>query len=92
MRQRVRRGVAGLVFSSLGGGLLLLPWPFVPLAVIALWFGVSHAVAALTAYPGCPELGAIASLVARRQLRIACSPWKTIDRRLDRVRPPHDAR
>jgi hypothetical protein len=80
VRQRFRRGVAGIVFAALGGGLFLLWWP---LAAVALWFGVSHVVAAITAYRGCPELGAIASLIRRRPIRTACGPWKAIDRRLD---------
>jgi hypothetical protein len=84
MRKRIRRGVAGLGFLAMGSGVLLLPWPFIPVAVVALWFGVSHVVAALTGYPGCPELGAIGSLIVRRQLRIGCSPWDAIDRRLDK--------
>jgi hypothetical protein len=31
----------------------------VGLALVFGWFGVSHVVAAATAYPGCPELGAV---------------------------------
>jgi hypothetical protein len=46
------------------------------------WFGVSHLVAAQTGYPGCPELGAIPSLLMRREVQIGCVPWRIADRRL----------
>jgi hypothetical protein len=46
------------------------------------WFGASHLVAARTGYAGCPELGAIPSLVLRREVHVGCVPWRTVDRRL----------
>jgi hypothetical protein len=46
------------------------------------WFGASHLVAARTGYAGCPELGAISSLVLRRQVHVGCVPWRAVDRRL----------
>lgn len=51
-------------------------------AVSAGWFGISHLVAAQTGYAGCPELGAIASLLLRRDVPIGCAPWRIADRRL----------
>ena len=48
------------------------------------WFGASHLVAAATAYRGCPELGAIPSLVLRRRIETTCPPWDEIDRVLER--------
>lgn len=49
-------------------------------AVGAGWFGLSHLVAAQTSYAGCPELGAIPSLVLRREVQVGCVPWKFADR------------
>jgi hypothetical protein len=60
-----------------------------PLAAVAGWFGVSHVVAGISGYRGCPELGAIASLVAGRRLHTVCGPWDWLDAQLDR-RPIHD--
>ena len=42
----------------------------------------SHLVAARTGYPGCPELGAIPSMLLRRDVRVGCVPWRILDRRL----------
>ena len=50
------------------------------------WFGLSHLVAAGTGYPGCPELGAIPSLLARREVRVGCVPWRIVDNRLGLAR------
>ena len=55
-----------------------------PLAAVAGWFGVSHVVAGISGYHGCPELGAIASLVAGRPLHTACGPWDWLDSQLER--------
>lgn len=41
------------------------------------WFGLSHIVAAQT---GCPELGAIPSLVLGREVRVGCVPCRLADR------------
>jgi hypothetical protein len=46
------------------------------------WFGVTHVVAALIAYPGCPELGAVPTLLLRRDIKIGCGPWRWLDERL----------
>jgi hypothetical protein len=48
----------------------------------ASWFGLSHLVAARTGYAGCPELGAIPSVILRRDVAIGCVPWRIADRRL----------
>jgi|SRR5215208_1873521 len=79
-RQRVARLLVGTGFHSAGlivGGRRTLR----PLAIVAHWFGASHLVAATAAYRGCPELGAIPSLVLRRPLATICGPWEAIDRR-----------
>jgi hypothetical protein len=46
------------------------------------WFGASHLVAARTGYAGCPELGAIPSVILRRDVQIGCIPWRVVDRGL----------
>ena len=46
------------------------------------WFGVTHVLAALVAYPGCPELGAVPSLLLRRDVKLGCGPWRWLDARL----------
>ncbi len=98
-RQRRARGVAGIGFLALAAGLawggfalealaagalavLLCAIPCL-LAIVAGWFGLSHVVAAFTAYPGCPEIGAIRSLFTRKPVRTGCTPWDRIDRRLN---------
>jgi hypothetical protein len=96
-RARAARAIAAVLVIA-GVGLLYL-WPVallpelgVPsfvvwsLAIPSLWFGVSHLVAAATAYRGCPEVGAIASLVLRRHVITTCSPWERFDRRLEGAR------
>lgn len=79
--QRVVRAMAGLGFHAVAlqaGRRRAL----IPLAAGAHWFGISHLVACVTGYPGCPELGAIPSLVLRRQLKTECGPWEWTDARL----------
>jgi hypothetical protein len=83
--QRMARLVAGAGWLSLA---LVLPrdsapaitWP---VAIVAVWFGISHIVAGLTGYPDCPELGAIASLVRRRYIQTRCGPWAWLDHWLE---------
>lgn len=50
------------------------------------WFGASHLVAAATGYAGCPELGAIPSVLMRRDVHFGCIPWQIADRHLGRPR------
>lgn len=93
-RARVARALAGAAFIASTG--LLCVWPLallahlgVPdpvlwaLAAVGFWLGLSHLVAAATSYRGCPEVGAIASLVLRRHVLTTCTPWERLDRRLD---------
>jgi hypothetical protein len=93
-RGRAARAIAGVLI--IGGVGLLYLWPVallpqlgVPsfvawgLAVPSLWLGISHLVAAATAYRGCPEVGAIASLVLRRHVITTCAPWERLDRRIE---------
>jgi hypothetical protein len=94
VRARVARALAGVaIIASVG---VLYTWPIallpdlgVPgvvvwaLAVPSLWLGVSHLVAAATDYRGCPEIGAIPSLVLRRRVVTTCRPWERLDRRIE---------
>ncbi len=50
------------------------------------WFGISHVVAAKTRYSGCPELGAISSLLLHRDVHVGCVPWRNADRWLGLAR------
>lgn len=87
-RARVARAVAGIGFLAAIAALELLD--FVPAdailhwaaAIVLAWFGVSHLVASVTRYQGCPELGAIPTLVLRRPVATNCDIWHRIDRRI----------
>jgi hypothetical protein len=52
------------------------------LAIPSLWLGLSHLVAAVTGYRGCPEIGAIPSLILGRRVMTQCAPWERLDRRI----------
>lgn len=81
-RQRVARVVAGGGFAALAW----LCWSARvsrPLGVVAGWFALSHVLAGITAYSGCPELGAIPSLVQGRPVPTRCTPWMRLDERMD---------
>jgi hypothetical protein len=78
---RKRVGVAFLLVALLPTGLALSGWTLLwALAFLAGWFGVSFLVASFTGYPGCPEVGAIPSLVLRRDIRTRCRPMERVDR------------
>lgn len=82
LQQRIARAAAGVGFLAVTGA--VLRWPrtlAVPISLATGWLGASHVVAAVTAYRGCPELGAIPSLVRRRRVETRCGPWELIDRR-----------
>jgi hypothetical protein len=72
--------IAGALGSRQAPGRVAL-WP---LAVVPTWFGISHLIAAVTGYPGCPELGAIPSVMLDRPVSTSCGPWERIDRQLAR--------
>src|SRR5438128_894158 len=78
-RQRWGRLVAGLVLLVMA---VALPWSAVGWIVLAFvigWIGASHVVAAVTAYPGGPELGAVPSLLVGHSVKIRCVPWRWLD-------------
>lgn len=101
-RERTARAVAGAAFIAQAGVLYVGPVALlsrvgVPqpvrrvLAALGFWFGLSHLVAAATSYRGCPEVGAVASVVFRRRIVTTCKPWQRLDRRLQGppIQPPH---
>jgi hypothetical protein len=74
-------GLGFLLLSVLPAALALWGWPPLwPLAFLAWWFAVSFLVAAITGYRGCPEVGAIPSLLMRRDIPTRCGPMERIDR------------
>lgn len=82
-RQRRARsivGIASLGLAALAGRRAGAPGTLA--AAGTSWFGASHLVAARTGYAGCPELGAIASLLLGRDVHVGCVPWQITDRRL----------
>jgi hypothetical protein len=87
------RFAAGFGFLALAGGLTARQAPgriaLWPAALVPTWFGISHLVAGVTGYPGCPELGAIPSVMLGREVPTGCGPWERIDRALA-GRPPSD--
>jgi hypothetical protein len=72
---RLARAAAGMAFL----GLAAATRKSKVVSAVAGWFGLSHVVAAATGYRGCPEMGAIPSLVARRHVATDCGPWDRID-------------
>ncbi len=85
--RRARAG-AGFGFLAIAGALGARQAPggvaLWPLALIPTWFGISHLIASATSYRGCPELGAIPSVLLARPVATSCGPWDRIDRRLGR--------
>jgi hypothetical protein len=86
---RAVRAAAGAGFLTVAGALSTRQLPggvaLWPAALVPTWFGISHLVAAVTGYSGCPELGAIPSVMLARPVVTGCGPWERIDRRLSSV-------
>jgi hypothetical protein len=84
---RRARAIAGLGFLAVAGALgsRRLPGRIAlwPTALVPTWFGISHLVAGVTGYEGCPELGAIPSVMLNRPVTTSCQHWQRIDRRID---------
>jgi hypothetical protein len=82
-RQRSARTVVGIAslaiaaFAARRSGVICVLG-----AACVGWFGASHLVAARTGYAGCPELGAILSLVGGRDVQVGCVRWRIADRAL----------
>ena len=83
-RLRAARAVAGLLHLALAGWLATRQLPgdiaLWPVALVPAWFGISHLIAGLIGYYGCPELGAIPSVMAGRRIETGCGPWERYDR------------
>jgi hypothetical protein len=80
--QRRGRAAVGLGLLAVAAASLRAPRVAqVPFAALAGWLGLSHVVAAATGYNGCPELGAIPSLILRRHVHTRCGPWERLDER-----------
>jgi hypothetical protein len=84
-RQRTARVIAGAGWLGLAWAFRRIPVRAIarPLSIGSAWFGISHIVAGWTAYPDCPELGAIPTLISRRYVRTRCGPWARFDRWLE---------
>jgi hypothetical protein len=84
---RRSRAMAGLAFLLLAGamGTRRLPGAVAlwPASLVPTWFGISHLVAGVTGYRGCPELGAIPSVMLGRPVGTGCELWERIDRWVD---------
>lgn len=81
-RQRWARLTVGMALLMAA---LALPWSsagWMILVIVVGWFGATHVLAAATAYPGCPEVGAVPSLVIGRWVKIGCGPWRWLDAKL----------
>jgi hypothetical protein len=76
-------GLAGALATRRLPGQIAL-WP---LALVPSWFGISHLIAAMVGYQGCPELGAIPTVLHGRPIGTRCRMWSRIDAGLAR-RPP----
>ena len=82
-RQRRARTVVGVIALGLAALAARRSGRLSVLATAATgWFGGSHLVAARTGYAGCPELGAIPSVLLGRDVHVGCVPWQIADRRL----------
>lgn len=85
---RGARVAAGIGFLAAAGALRTRSLPgrvaLGPTAVVPTWFGVSHLVAAGIGYRGCPELGAIPSVMLARRVQTSCGPWERFDDRFER--------
>lgn len=81
---RRSRAAAGLMFLAIAGGLSSRRLPgsvaMWPTSLVPTWFGISHLVAGMTGYQGCPELGAIPSVMLGRPVGTSCELWQRVDR------------
>jgi hypothetical protein len=79
--------MAGLLFLAFAGvlGARRLPGGIAlwPASLVPTWFGISHLVAGVTGYQGCPELGAIPSVMLGRPVGTDCELWQRIDSWID---------
>jgi hypothetical protein len=85
-RARAARAGVGLAQLALGGSLASRKLPggvaLWPMALVPTWFGISHLIASMIGYRGCPELGAIPTVMLGRPVGTVCDFWDRLDRRL----------
>ena len=85
---RRARALAGVGFLAIAGilGPRQLPGRIAlwPAALVPTWFGISHLVAGVTGYQGCPELGCDPSVMLGRTVASSCAHWRRIDRHISR--------
>jgi hypothetical protein len=90
-RARRARAIAGVGFLALAGAMSSRQLPgeisLWPAAVVPTWFGIAHLVSSVTGYEGCPELGAIPSVMLDRHVATGCGIWERIDRRMADIGP-----
>lgn len=88
---RWSRALAGVWFLLLAGalGTRRLPGGIAlwPTSLVPTWFGISHLVGGVTGYHGCPEIGAIPSVMLGRQVKTNCQLWQSIDLWVDPAAP-----
>jgi hypothetical protein len=89
---RWSRALAGMGFLAIAGALATRRLPgrvaLWPTSLVPTWFGISHLVAGVTGYHGCPEIGAIPSVMLGRQVQTDCELWQNIDAWVDPVAAP----
>ncbi|HXN37238.1 MAG TPA: hypothetical protein VN892_04315 [Solirubrobacteraceae bacterium] len=89
---RRSRALAGMGFLAIAGALATRRLPgriaLWPTSLVPTWFGISHLVAGVTGYHGCPEIGAIPSVMLGRQVKSNCELWQNIDSWVDRAAAP----
>ncbi len=82
-RLRAARALVGLGFLAAAGALSSRSAPgriaLWPVGLVPAWFGISHLIAAQIGYRGCPEIGAIPSVMLGRRVKTGCGPWERID-------------
>ncbi|HEX5374580.1 MAG TPA: hypothetical protein VFW48_00310 [Solirubrobacterales bacterium] len=90
--ERGARAVAGAGFLAIAGAMCSRKLPgriaLWPASLVPTWFGISHLLAAVTGYRGCPELGASPSVMLDRQVATSCGPWERVDRLVGSGRRP----
>jgi hypothetical protein len=86
---RWSRALAGMGFLAIAGALATRRLPggiaLWPTSLVPTWFGISHLVAGVTGYHGCPEIGAIPSVMLGRQVKTDCELWQGIDAWVERA-------
>jgi hypothetical protein len=87
-RSRVLAGVAFLACAgALGSRRLPGRIELWPAALVPTWFGISHLIAGVIGYQGCPELGAIPTVMLGRPVGSSCDLWQRVDQWVEPTGP-----